>query len=133
MVKCKPLFLIQYVNYLLTIKYMKDNTRVLSEQEIKEELNSFPGWSFRDNKIVKEFKLNSFMAVLKFINSLAPFFEKNNHHPDMNLSYKNITFELTRYDVGGRVTVGDFLAAREIENKFCLLYTSDAADDLLCV
>ena len=97
---------------------MNDNKRILSEEEIKEELKKFPGWSLKGDKIVKEFKLNSFMAVLNLVNSLAPFFEKNDHHPDMHISYKNITFELTRYDIGGKVTTGDFIAAREIENNF---------------
>lgn len=97
---------------------MEDNKRVLLEDEIKEELKNFPGWRLEGNKIVKEFKLNSFMSVLKLVNSLAPYFEKNDHHPDMNISYKNISFELTRYDIGGKVTSGDFLAAHEIEDKF---------------
>jgi 4a-hydroxytetrahydrobiopterin dehydratase len=97
---------------------MEDNKLAISEEEIKEKLQDFPGWRLEGNKIVKEFKLNSFVAVLNLINSLAPFFEKNDHHPDMHISYKNITFELTRYDIGGRVTQNDFIAAREIEDKF---------------
>lgn len=96
---------------------MIDNKRILSEEEIMEKLKGFPGWILKGNKIVKEFELNNFMEVLKLVNSLAPFFEKNDHHPDMNISYKNITFELTRYDMDEKITELDFITAREIEEK----------------
>jgi len=97
---------------------MKNDTYILSDDELKEKLKDFPGWELKDNKIVKEFELNSFVAALDFINVLAPFFESNNHHPDIAISYKNIIFELTNHEMGDKLTNIDFLVAREIEDKF---------------
>ncbi len=99
---------------------------ILSEEEIIEKLKEFPGWEYKDlnkeglsgNKIFKEFKFKDFMSVLVFIVRIAPFFEKNDHHPDMHIFYSKILFELTRWDIGGKVTDMDFVVAKEIERMY---------------
>jgi 4a-hydroxytetrahydrobiopterin dehydratase len=91
---------------------------VLSEQEIGEKLASFPGWEYKDNKISKQFVFVDFMASLHFINSLAPYCEELDHHPDMHIFYNKVLFELQRFDVGGKVTDKDFLVAQKIEELY---------------
>ena len=97
---------------------MRKDIHILSEDEILERLKELPGWSFKENKISKEFKFREFMDVLMFLVKMAPFFEKNDHHPDMHIYYSKILFELTRWDVGGKVTDMDFITALEIEKVF---------------
>jgi len=96
----------------------REEIHILSEEEIKERLKDLPGWSFSDNKISKEFKFREFMDVLAFLVKMAPFFEKNDHHPDMHIYYSKVLFELTRWDAGGKVTDMDFITALEIEKVF---------------
>lgn len=91
---------------------------IYSEQEIMEKLKSFPGWDYKDNKIIKEFKFNDFMDSLGFINKLAPYCEELDHHPDVHIFYNKILFELTRYDAGGKVTDKDFIIADKIEELY---------------
>ncbi len=97
---------------------MAGGARILTEEEIKKELETLPGWAFKDDKISKEFKFNDFMDVLTFINVLAPFCETNDHHPDIHIFYSKVLFELQRFDVGGKVTEKDILVAREIEKLY---------------
>jgi 4a-hydroxytetrahydrobiopterin dehydratase len=91
---------------------------ILSENEIAEKLKNIPGWEYKENKISKKFKFNDFLDSLGFINSLAPFFEENDHHPDTHIFYSEVLFELQRFDVGGKVTDKDFLVAEEIEKRY---------------
>jgi 4a-hydroxytetrahydrobiopterin dehydratase len=91
---------------------------ILSESEITTQLQSLPGWAYKDNKLSKKYEFKSFIEGLQFINALAPYFEKNDHHADMHIYYKKIIFELTRYDVGGKVTDGDIRVAKEIESRY---------------
>ena len=91
------------------------DVKVLTEQEIAEALKKVPGWVFKDNKITKEFKFNDFMGSLHFINALAPYCEKLDHHPDTHIFYSKVLFELQRFDVGGKVTDKDFMIAAKIE------------------
>jgi 4a-hydroxytetrahydrobiopterin dehydratase len=38
------------------------------------------------------------------------------HHPDVTMGYGEVTFELTRVDVGGRVTDRDVEVAKKISS-----------------
>ena len=97
---------------------MEEDLKILSEQEIKEKLNDFPGWEYHDDKITKEFVFESFDKAVEFINKLAPFCNKIDHHPDIHIYYKKIVFDLQRFSVGGKVTLRDFAVASEIERLF---------------
>ena len=91
------------------------NIKALSESEIIKNLETLPGWKYQDNKIIKEFTLSSFLKVIELIDKLAPFCEKIDHHPDIHISYKDVRFELQRFDIGGKVTEKDFDVAKKIE------------------
>ncbi len=91
---------------------------ILTEGEINERLGSLPGWTYGDDKIRKEFKFKDFMAVVDFINKLAPYCEQVDHHPDIHIFYNKVLFELQRFDIGGKVTERDFTVASHIETLF---------------
>lgn len=90
----------------------------LSESEITKKLNSFPGWEYGDDRIKKEFVFDSFTQGVKLVYDLAPFCDKIDHHPDVHIYYKKIIFELTRFSIGGKVTLRDFTVAQEIERLY---------------
>src|SRR3989344_9153312 len=92
--------------------------KVLTEQEICDELQSLPGWEYKDNKISKELKFKDFMDSLGFINQLAPYCEKEDHHPDVHIFYSKVLFELQRFDIGGKVTDKDVIIAKKIEELY---------------
>ena len=89
-----------------------------AKDEILERLKDLPGWEYKDNKLSKEIKFREFLDVLAFLVKMAPFFEKNDHHPDMHIYYNKIVFELQRFDIGGKVTNMDFEVAAEIERLY---------------
>ena len=91
---------------------------ILTKEEIEEKLKDLAGWKFADDKISKQFEFKDFMDSLGFINTLAPFFESVDHHPDMHIMYSKVLFELQRFDIGGKVTDRDFVVATEIEKKY---------------
>ena len=99
---------------------MRNDINILTKEEIAKKLESFDGWTYKDNKISKEFKFNDFMDALNFINQLAPFFEESDHHPDIHIFYSKVLFELQRFDIGGKVTNLDFIVAQKIEDLYKL-------------
>jgi 4a-hydroxytetrahydrobiopterin dehydratase len=96
----------------------RENICILTQEEIIKKLKEFPGWDYKDNKISKEFKFQGFIEALDFLLKMTPFFEKNDHHPDVHIFYSKVLFELTRWDAGGKVTDLDFTTAEEIEKVF---------------
>lgn len=74
-----------------------------------------PEWHTVDNgKIRRLFAWNSFKEATFFFNAIAYLAEQENHHPDVTVSYKRVTVELTTHDVGG-LSLNDFIVAAKID------------------
>lgn len=91
---------------------------VLTPKELKRVLPRLGGWKLKDNKLVRMFEFQDFVHSLSFINSLVVYFETVDHHPDVHIAYGEVTFELTRYDVGGKVTDRDVEVAKKISSTY---------------
>lgn len=97
---------------------MNNDLKPLTHAEIEQKLKDFPGWSYKDNKIFKEFRFQKYNDVIKFVDELALFSNKIDHHPDIHIYYKKVVFELCRFDIGFKVTSRDFTVANKIEEMF---------------
>jgi 4a-hydroxytetrahydrobiopterin dehydratase len=81
--------------------------KILSATELRAILPRLAGWRLARNKLIRTLEFQDFVASLSFVNSLVAYFQTVDHHPDVRIAYGEVTFELTRYDVGGRVTDRD--------------------------
>lgn len=85
----------------------------LTEAEIEELLPDAKGWDRHGDMLVRTWRFPSFRRALEFVNQVAPLAERNDHHPDLILSYRNVRVELATRSVGG-LTKLDFQLAGEI-------------------
>ena len=76
------------------------------------------GWKLAQNKRCRTFAFQNFVDSLSFVNSLVAYFETVDHHPDVRIAYGEVTFELTRYDLGGRGTDRDVEVAKKIFSTY---------------
>lgn len=95
-----------------------DKPTPLNPTEIEIALQRLPGWALDDTKISKEFKFKDFIDSLSFLNRLVPFFEVQDHHPDVHIFYSRMKFELSTHSVGGKVTDRDVEVAKRIEHEY---------------
>jgi 4a-hydroxytetrahydrobiopterin dehydratase len=86
----------------------------LNEEEIDGELGKADGWRRDGDAIVKEFDRGDFMGSVEFVNAIAPRAEEMNHHPDLAISWKDVTVTITTHSEGG-LTRNDFELARRID------------------
>ena len=86
----------------------------LSEEQIDEELGKVDGWRRDGDEIVKEFDRGDFAGSVDFVNAIAPRAEDMNHHPDIGISWKDVTVTITTHSEGG-LTANDFELARRID------------------
>jgi 4a-hydroxytetrahydrobiopterin dehydratase len=89
----------------------------LSPEQITEKLKTLPGWEHKGEAIAKQYTFKEFMAGIRFINLVADVAEKMDHHPDMTINYRRITFTLSTHDQGG-ITEKDVKLAESIEREF---------------
>jgi len=95
-----------------------DKPKVLTAKELRVIMPRLSGWKLSDNKLSRTFEFRDFVHSLSFINSLVAYFETVDHHPDVKIAYGEVTFELTRYDLGGRVTDRDVEVAKKISSMY---------------
>jgi 4a-hydroxytetrahydrobiopterin dehydratase len=95
-----------------------DKPRVLTRKELTAIMPRLSGWKLADNKLRRTFEFQDFVQSLSFVNSLVAYFETVDHHPDVYIAYGEVTFELTRYDLGGKVTDRDVEVAKKISSVY---------------
>jgi 4a-hydroxytetrahydrobiopterin dehydratase len=95
-----------------------EKPKVLTAKELRIIMPRLTGWKLAHNKLSRTFEFRDFIHSLGFVNSLVAYFETVDHHPDVRIAYGEVTFELTRYDVGGRVTDRDVEVAKKISSEY---------------
>ena len=95
----------------------------LTLKEIRLDLKAVPDWSKRAKTIWRTFKFDGFMTSIAFVRRIAKQAQKNNHHPDIDIRFDQVTLTLTTHDEGG-ITEKDFALARQCDEVYVRLSIS---------
>ena len=88
---------------------------LLAQEEIDERLKQLdPSWRQEDKYIMRQFSFPTFMEGIQFVNQVAAIAEELDHHPDINLSYRDLQLSVTTHYKGG-LTSRDFRLAGRID------------------
>lgn len=90
---------------------MADSKKVLSSAEIADA--ALEGWQQTGETLTAGFATGDFATGLDLVGRIGAAAEKANHHPDLTLTYPEVTVTLTSHDVGG-ITDRDLELARAI-------------------
>ncbi|MRH86580.1 4a-hydroxytetrahydrobiopterin dehydratase [Nocardia sp. SYP-A9097] len=86
----------------------------LSEAEIAKALAELPGWTRAGHSISRTAEAASFLAGIELVRRVALAAEAANHHPDMAIRWRRVTFTLSTHDADG-LTALDVALAHEID------------------
>ena len=86
----------------------------LTPTEIQKEMESLSGWCLANDAISKQYDLPTYPDAVAAITRVGFAAEAADHHPDVTMSWKRVTFSLTTHDAGG-LTEKDFALAHKIE------------------
>lgn len=98
----------------------------LSTSEIAEALKSLQGWSLVEGKLIKQFVFANFSDVITCMVKIGFIAEAKDHHPDMSISYRRLTFILSTHTAKG-VTQKDIELAHEIERELSKYHPAQAS------
>ena len=84
---------------------------LLTEEEIAGCLADVPGWARVGEAITRTYRFAGFRAAIAFVTQVAEAAEDADHHPDIDVRYRNVTLLLTTHDVGGLTRLDFKLAA----------------------
>jgi 4a-hydroxytetrahydrobiopterin dehydratase len=78
-------------------------------------VSNLSGWDEVGGALERTFELPSFAEAIAFVDRVAALAESENHHPDIAISYKNVTLRWTTHSAGGITDRDRELAARSAE------------------
>lgn len=74
---------------------------LLTPDQLAAELARLPEWSLTGTAITRTYRLPSFADAIALVTRLAFEAEANDHHPDMLVSYRNVTVTWSTHSAGG--------------------------------
>ena len=95
---------------------LKPGTPALPVTEVTRYLAELPGWALEEEKrkIAKTYEFTNFHETMEFVNAMAWVIHREDHHPDLELSYKRCRVVFWTHTVGG-VSENDLICAAKID------------------
>lgn len=91
-------------------KPCEGETPLLQEEEIGNYLKALPGWEAGADRISRKFEFRNYYQTMSFVNAVAWITHTENHHPDMEVSYRFCTVNYSTHAIGG-LSENDFICA----------------------
>lgn len=87
---------------------------LLEPDRLRSALATRPGWSGDSSRISRTVEFASFPEAIAVVDRVAVVAEARDHHPDIDIRWRRLTFHCTTHSVGG-VTDRDLALAEEID------------------
>jgi 4a-hydroxytetrahydrobiopterin dehydratase len=83
-------------------------TSRLDDVAVTDWLQAHSGWDHDGDEIRRRYELPSFPDAVAFVVRIGFLAEAANHHPDLDIRWRNVVVALTTHDAGG-------LTARDLD------------------
>ena len=87
---------------------------LLSGTQADEALTKLSGWTRNGAEIERTAELPSFPKAIDVVDKVAELAEAADHHPDIDIRWRKLTFRLSTHSAGG-LTPKDFQLAARID------------------
>jgi 4a-hydroxytetrahydrobiopterin dehydratase len=87
---------------------------LLDDSEIEARLAELEGWERSGEAIVRTFSCGDFVGSVRFVDSLVEPAEEMGHHPDVAISWDEVTVTISTHSEGG-LTGADFELAEKVD------------------
>ncbi|MBI2605794.1 MAG: 4a-hydroxytetrahydrobiopterin dehydratase [Deltaproteobacteria bacterium] len=91
----------------------------LSKDTVTMNLSKLNGWKLENGKIAKTFKFKDYYRTMAFVNATAWISNKENHHPDLEVSYGSCRVSYITHAING-LSENDFICAAKIDALMAL-------------
>jgi 4a-hydroxytetrahydrobiopterin dehydratase len=87
---------------------------LIDAHTLTTRLTDLPAWNGDTSAIRREVDAPDFMTAIRIVDAIAEVAEQMDHHPDIDIRWKRLTFACSTHSAGG-VTERDFELARRID------------------
>lgn len=93
---------------------MEHMAELLTDQEISDALAKLSHWRHEGDSLTRTAELDGFGQAMEAVNRVAELAESVNHHPDIDIRWRTVTFRLSTHSAGG-ITAKDVSLAEQID------------------
>jgi 4a-hydroxytetrahydrobiopterin dehydratase len=86
---------------------------VLTDDEVDAALPELTGWERADGALRRSIEFPAFLDGIDGVRRVAEHAESEDHHPDIDIRWRTVTFALVTHSEGG-ITDKDVAMARDI-------------------
>ena len=86
---------------------------LLDHDAVTQGLAELPGWERDGDSLVCTVSLPTFPAAIAVVDQVAVLAEQADHHPDIDIRWRNLTFRCSTHSAGG-ITGKDLRLAADI-------------------
>jgi 4a-hydroxytetrahydrobiopterin dehydratase len=87
---------------------------VLTDEQVDAALPDLNGWERKDGALRRSVKFPEFLAGIEAVRRVAERAEEKDHHPDIDIRWRTVTFALVTHSDGG-ITDKDVAMAHDID------------------
>ncbi|MCE5394612.1 MAG: 4a-hydroxytetrahydrobiopterin dehydratase [Acidithiobacillus sp.] len=87
----------------------------LAREALERALQDLPHWQVVDGALERRTTFRNFFETMAFVNALAWIAHREDHHPDLQVSYGSCVIRYQTHAVGA-ITENDLICARAIES-----------------
>ena len=87
---------------------------LLDDTAITDALGTLTAWERDGDALVRTAQLPSFPAAIAVVDRVADIAERADHHPDIDIRWRTLTFRCSTHSAGG-VTTRDIALANRID------------------
>lgn len=91
----------------------------LTADEVATLLKRLKGWAVSNGLLTKTYEFRNYHETMAFVNATAWIAHREDHHPDLAVSYKQCRVDYVTHAIGG-LSENDFICAAKIDALFGL-------------
>ncbi len=87
---------------------------LLGDDGVRAALKELPAWRGDGSRLQRSVEAPDFLTGIRIVGDVAQVAESMDHHPDIDIRWRTVTFTLSTHSVGG-VTAKDIELAHSID------------------
>jgi 4a-hydroxytetrahydrobiopterin dehydratase len=87
---------------------------VLTDDEVDSAIKDLNGWERANGALRRSIKFPEFLAGIDAVRRVGEHAEAQDHHPDIDIRWRTVTFALVTHSEGG-ITEKDLAMAKDID------------------
>jgi 4a-hydroxytetrahydrobiopterin dehydratase len=86
----------------------------IGDAEVHAQLAVLPDWALANGALERSYRFANYYETIAFVNALAFIVHREDHHPDLVVSYNRCTVRFNTHSVGG-ISENDFICAAKAD------------------